>query len=44
MLLSPRNANPAVARFRRVVTLSMLVRVVVLLVAAYLIIAYVGGN
>ncbi|HEV8049312.1 MAG TPA: hypothetical protein VGP88_01830 [Thermoplasmata archaeon] len=37
------SANPAVARFRRVMSLSLAVRLAVLLVAVYLILAYVGG-
>lgn len=43
-MLSLRNPSPAVARFRRVVTLSLLIRVVVLMVAGYLILTYVGGT
>jgi hypothetical protein len=39
-----RNANPAVARFRRVMSLSLAVRLAVLLVAAYLILVYLGGR
>jgi hypothetical protein len=42
-MLPLRNANPAVARFRWVVTLSLLVRVAVLVVAAYLVLTYLGG-
>jgi|HubBroStandDraft_4_1064222.scaffolds.fasta_scaffold255518_2 hypothetical protein len=42
-MLPLRSQNSAVVRFRRIVTLSLLVRVAVLTVAAYLIIAYVGG-
>jgi len=40
---SPHSANPAVARFRRVMSLSLAVRLAVLLVAAYLIVTYLGG-
>jgi hypothetical protein len=43
-MLSLRNPNPAVSRFRRIMTLSLLVRVAVLTVAAFLLIAYLGGN
>jgi len=37
------NANLAVARFRRMMSLSLAVRLAVLLVVAYLILAYLGG-
>jgi hypothetical protein len=37
------SANPAVARFRRVISLSLAVRIAVLLVAVYLLLAYAGG-
>jgi hypothetical protein len=38
-----RDANPAVTRFRRIVTLSMLIRIAVLLVALLLLARYLGG-
>lgn len=43
MSLSPRNANPAVTRFRRIMTLSLLIRLSVLLVALFLLGTYLGG-
>jgi hypothetical protein len=37
------SANPAVVRFRRIMSLALMVRLSILLVAAYLVLTYVKG-